>query len=257
MRFDELEKRMRVFETAADLAVLPRINIVARLDGRNFTRLTKETCAFEAPFDERFRDAMIATCEHLMNVGFRIAYAYSQSDEISLLFDRDESSFGRKLRKLNSVLAGEASARMSLALGDVAVFDCRICQLPTPEDVVDYFRWRNEDAARNALNAHCYWMLRKQGSSAISATRTLAGMSVADKNELLFANGVNFNDLPDWQKRGSGLRWELYEKEAANPKTGERVRATRRRIRRELSLPMKEAYSAYIANLMTTQEAEV
>jgi len=30
-------------------------------------------------------------------------------------------------------------------------------------------------------------------------------MSIAGKNELLFQHGVNFNDLPLWQKRGIGL----------------------------------------------------
>ena len=39
MKFDELDQRMRVYETAHDLCVLPGLWIVARLDGRNFTRL--------------------------------------------------------------------------------------------------------------------------------------------------------------------------------------------------------------------------
>ena len=37
----------------------------------------------------------------------------------------------------------------------LAAFDCRISQLPSLDLVVDYFRWRGEDARRNALNAHC------------------------------------------------------------------------------------------------------
>jgi tRNA(His) 5'-end guanylyltransferase len=72
MTFDELDKRMRIFETAADLCVLPGIFMVARLDGRSFTRLTKEVCQFEAPFDVRFRDLMVATTESLMSCGFRV-----------------------------------------------------------------------------------------------------------------------------------------------------------------------------------------
>ncbi|MCB9857444.1 MAG: guanylyltransferase [Phycisphaerales bacterium] len=250
MKFDELDKRMRVYETLNDVCVLPGIYIVARLDGRGFTRLTKEIVSFDAPFDERFRDAMVTTCVHLMDVGIRIVFAYTQSDEISLLFERDESTFGRKIRKLNSVLAGEASARLSLLLGSVAVFDCRICQLPSAECVADYFRWRSEDAGRNALNAHCYWMYRRQGFTASEATSRLSGMSTSAKNELLFANGVNFNELPDWQKRGVGLRWESYEKTARNPMTGDSTTATRRRIRFELQLPMKDAYSTYVAELI-------
>ena len=155
-----------VFETAADYCVLPGIFMVARLDGRSFTRLTKETCRFEAPFDERFRDMMVATAHALLTSGFRALYAYTESDEISLLFAPGEDKFSRKLRKLVSILSGEASAKFSLLLGAIGVFDCRISQLPTAELVVDYFRWRNEDAHRNALNAHCYWTLRRQGMDA-------------------------------------------------------------------------------------------
>lgn len=117
MKFNELDQKMRVFETAADYCVLPGVFMVARLDGRSFTRLTKETCQFEAPFDERLRDMMVETADSLMNCGFRVRYAYTESDEISLLFEQDERLFGRKLRKYNSTLAGEASATFSLLLG--------------------------------------------------------------------------------------------------------------------------------------------
>lgn len=250
MKFDELDKRMRVFETAHDHCVLPGLHMVARLDGRNFTRLTKELHRFEAPYDERFRDMMLETIEHLMTCGPNVVYGYAQSDEISLLFAAGEDSFRRKLRKLNSVLAGEASAKFSLLLGDLACFDCRISQLPTARDVVDYFRWRNEDAHRNALNAHCYWCLRKDGQSVRQATSTLKGLSVSDKNELLFAHGINFNDLPNWQKRGVGLYWEEYDKAAENPITAETVTARRRRIQRDLDLPMRDEYSQFILKLI-------
>jgi tRNA(His) guanylyltransferase len=40
---------------------------------------------------------------------------------------------------------------------------------------------------------------------------------LAAKNELLFQNGVNFNDLPNWQKRGVGLYWETFEKQGVIP----------------------------------------
>jgi tRNA(His) 5'-end guanylyltransferase len=224
--------------------------MVARLDGRSFTRLTKEVHAFVAPYDERFRDYMIATVTHLMQGGFRVLYGYTQSDEISLLFHPEETAFNRKIRKYISILAGEASAKFSLLLGDLAVFDGRLSQLPKVEDVVDYFRWRNEDAHRNALNAHCYWLLRQQGKTVAEATATLRGMSIAAKNELLFQAGINFNDLPLWQKRGIGLWWETYEKPAQNPLTGEEVLARRRQLKVELELPMKNRYGEFILNLV-------
>jgi tRNA(His) guanylyltransferase len=246
MRFKELDDKMRVFETSQDICVLPGIYIVARIDGRNFTRLTKEVHQFAAPFDPRFRDFMVATVEHLMNCGFRIVYGYTQSDEISLLFDLNERTFNRKTRKLNSVLAGEASAKFSLLLGDIATFDCRICQLPSFNLVVDYFRWRNEDAHRNSLNAHCYWMLRQRGENARAATKQIAKITVADKNELLFQGGINFNELPNWQKRGVGLYWEEYQKEGLNPLSGESIETTRSRLKVDMELPMRESYSQFI-----------
>jgi tRNA(His) 5'-end guanylyltransferase len=255
MKFDELDQKMRVFETIHDQCVLPDLYMVARLDGRSFTRLTKEVHPFEAPFDDRFRDYMVETTEHLMGgCGLGFTYGFTESDEISLLFELEENSFGRKLRKLLSVLAGEASARFSLLLGTVATFDCRICELPSVEHVVDYFRWRSEDARRNALNAHCYWLLRKRGQSVSEATAALHGVSVGRKNELLFRHGLNFNDLPAWQKRGIGLYWEEFDRPAENPVTGEQAFARRRRIRRDFELLVREDYSAFLRKLVANTD---
>ncbi|MGF1486142.1 MAG: tRNA(His) guanylyltransferase Thg1 family protein [Prochloraceae cyanobacterium] len=251
MKFDELDAKMRVYETNSDYCVLPGIYMVARLDGRSFTRLTKEVYKFKTPYDEQFRDYMLATTEHLMNCGFKVIYAYTQSDETSLLFDLEEETFNRKLRKYNSVLAGVASAKLSLLLGDLATFDCRICQLPNREIVIDYFNWRQADAHRNSLNSHCYWSLRRDGKTARKATSIMKGMSVADKNELLFQYGINFNDLPSWEKRGVGLYCQEYEKIGYNPITGENITTKRTQIKRDLNLPMKDEYSNFIAELIT------
>jgi hypothetical protein len=35
----------------------------------------------------------------------------------------------------------------------------------------------------------------------------LHGMNRADKRELLFQQGIDFDTLPTWQKRGFGLDW--------------------------------------------------
>lgn len=251
MKFEELDKKLRYFETVNDLCALPGLHLVARIDGRGFTKLTKERHQFEAPYDERFRDYMTATTAHLMDCGFKVIYGYTQSDEISLVFHSGENSFKRKLRKLNSILAGEASARFSLLLGDVGVFDCRIIQLPTRNDLIDYLRWRNEDAHRNALNAHCYWSLRRKGAGVADATERLKGLSVSKKNELLFSEaGVNFNDLPNWQKRGIGLYHVAVGKPGLNQLTGEATLAIRRKLHTDFDLPMRDGYSDFIASLI-------
>ena len=253
MKFEQLDRRMRTYETAHDHCVLPGVHMVARIDGRSFSHLTRVAQRFDAPYDARFRDCMVATLEHLMSCGFSVLYGYTQSDEMSLLFRRDEAAFGRKLRKYLSVLAGEASARFSLSLGAPAAFDCRISQLPRDADVVDYFRWRHEDAHRNALNGHCYWLLRRQGLDDAAATRALNGVSVAERNELLFRNGINFNDVPAWQKRGIGAYWEDVAHEAVDPRTGAAVTSTRRALTVQHELPMKEHYDAFVRALVERQ----
>lgn len=250
MKFDDLDKKMRVYERSIDQIIAPDIYLVARLDGRNFTRLTKEVCQFEAPFDVRFRDMMVNTVEHLMDCGFRVIYGFTESDEISLLFHKDEETFGRKVRKYNSVLAGEASAVLSLQMGLPAVMDCRIIPLPNAERVQDYFLWRQEDACRNALNAHCYWALRKEGADAQTATAQVARKRISDKNELLFSRGINFDKLPNWQKRGVGVRWENVAKTGVNPITNEEVTTYRRGLQVEYDLPRGQEYAQYIAALL-------
>jgi tRNA(His) guanylyltransferase len=255
MKFDDLDAQLRVYETADDRCVPPGFFMVVRLDGRNFTRLTKEVWNLKAPFDERFRDIMIETAGHLMDCGFAVTYGYTQSDEISLLLRADDNTFGRKTRKILSVLAGEASAKFSLLMGSLAAFDARLSQLPSEALVVDYFRWRSEDAHRNALNAHCYWLLRSSGQTAQETAQNLRGLSVAEKNELLFQRGINFNDLPSWQKRGAAVYWEHYQKPALNPKTGKEVSAERHRLKQDLELPLGERYDDLIRGLLRKESA--
>lgn len=247
MKFDDLDNHMRQFETSHDHCVLPGIFIVARMDGRSFTKLTKETFSFARPFDVRMRDHMEFTTAHLMQCGFESVYGYTQSDEISILFKRDIDTFGRKKRKYESVLAGEASAKFTTTSCEHGVFDARLCLLPRESDVVDYFRWRQEDAHRNALSAHAYWMLRdKQGLSARAASRALEGKGVAAKNQLLFENGINFNDRPSWEKRGIGLYFKQNPHIGVDPRTGTEVPTTRRALHVNHELPIGDQYAEFL-----------
>lgn len=254
MKFNDLDEKMRVYENSHDRCVLPNMYIIARLDGRNFTKLTKDIHKFKAPFDEKFRDFMVETVKHLMNCGFNVIYGFTESDEISLLFHYNETAFVRKTRKLISILAGEASAKFSSLLGDIGVFDCRLSEFPNKQLVVDYFRWRNEDAHRNALNAHCYWRLRQNNFSKNEATTKIEGMSVADKNELLFQYGINFNELPNWQKRGIGMYWKDTKKEGFNPKTNEKTLVDRRELYTDFELPMRDKYNEFISKIIDKNE---
>ena len=251
MKLKDFDKVMRTYEESIDQYIMPGMFTVARLDGRNFTKLTKETCKFEAPFDDRFRDAMIKTTKALMNCGFKVIYGYTQSDEISLLFSPEETAFAGKIRKYNSLLAGEASATLSMILGTKAVFDCRIIPLPNIELVKDYFIWRQEDASRNALNSTAYWMLRKDGMSVSDASKYLIGMKASDKNELLWSRfNINYNDILIWKKRGIGLYTQESERVSVNMLTKEEVTTKRNSIFVDLLLPMADEYRGMIGGFL-------
>lgn len=247
MKFDDFDRQMRIYEESLDQYILPDMYLVARLDGRSFTRLTREVCKFEVPFDVRFRDYMVETAKNLMECGFRIVYGFTESDEISLLFHAKDNTFGRKVRKINSILAGEASAVFSLKLGQVATFDCRTIPLSNLEKVADYFIWRQEDAHRNSLDAHCYWALRKEGIEPNQATAMLEGKSMSFKNELLFQRGINYNELPNWQKRGIGVYFQDSVKEGYHPVTEESVQTTGRELVVDYDLLLGRKYGEWVA----------
>lgn len=267
MKFDDFDKLMRKYEESIDQYILDDMYIVARLDGRAFTKMTKRL-KFEKPFDETFRDLMVDTTKYIMkNSGFNIVYGYTQSDEISLLFHPDEKSFGRKVRKLNTTLAGEASAFFTheiikrilnksgnsddIAEDLIATFDCRIVPLPNIDRVVDYFNWRQEDSHRNSLNGWCYWTLRKEGLSKGQTTSILNKQGNSFKNELLFKRNINYNDLPNWQKRGIGLYFNTVTRKGFNPKTNEETTVTRRELVIDTDLSIGDEYSGYIRGMIS------
>lgn len=254
MKFDDFDKEMRIYEESLDQYILPDMYVAARLDGRSFTNLTKKICGFEAPFDVKFRDLMVDTVKALMECGFRIVYGYTESDEISLLFHPNDNTFGRKVRKINTTLAGEASAAFSLALGRAATFDCRVVPLPNTDRVADYFMWRQEDSHRNSLNAHCYWALRKEGLSQNAATMELEGKSIAYKNELLFQKGINYKDLPSWQKRGIGVYYQDVSKEGYNPVKDEKVMTQRKELIADYEIPFGEEYRDFVLGFLEAGE---
>ena len=93
MKSDSLEDRMRRLECYHSMAVLPGAWMVIRVDGRSFTRLTK---VFEHPFDPKFHDYMVATALALL-VEMGGLYAFTESDEISVLLPRETDLFGREI----------------------------------------------------------------------------------------------------------------------------------------------------------------
>ena len=248
MDINAFEAGQRAREYFHGLRVLPGAFVVIRVDGRGFSKFTEVN--FDKPFDERFSALMVDTASALMSeLGAR--YGYTESDEISLLLDPPSDLFGGSVEKLVSLSAGIASATFTHAAGIPAHFDSRIWLGAGVGDVADYFSWRQSDATRCALNGWCYWTLRKSGKSAGQATKTLNGATTADKNELLYEHGINFNELPTWQRRGIGLWTETYQHEGYDPIRATAVTVPRRRLRIERELPMKDAYRDLIEGLVS------
>ncbi|ONF63800.1 tRNA(His) guanylyltransferase Thg1 family protein [Amycolatopsis keratiniphila] len=243
----DFEARQREREWFHGLTVPPGAWTVLRVDGRGFSKFTE--ARFEKPFDPRFADCMAEAASALL-AEFASPYVYTESDEISLVLPPSAALFGRGVEKLVSISAGVASAAFTHAAGVPAHFDGRVWLGTTADDVVDYFSWRQADAARCALNGWCYWILRKAGKSPSEAGAALEGTGVSEKNELLFAHGVNFAEVPAWQRRGVGLYRESYERTGFDPVREVEVSAIRRRVRVDRELPMKGEYRAFLGELL-------
>jgi tRNA(His) 5'-end guanylyltransferase len=110
--------------------------------------------------------------------------------------------------------------------------------------------WRQEDSHRNSLNAHCYWALRKEGVNQNTATAALEGKSISYKNELLFQKGINYNNLPSWQKRGIGIYFRDVDKEGYNPVTEQKTIVRRRELYADLEIPYGEDYKQFILDIL-------
>lgn len=245
---------MREHEIFSGARLLPGTWTVIRLDGRAFTKFTAG--CFAKPYDSDIRDAMVEAAAALLE-DFGGVYAATHSDEISVAFAPEWEQFGRRVEKIVSVAAGLASAAFTHAVRRPAHFDARVWQGALARDAIAYFRWRQEDAARCALNAWCYWSLCKAGMDGDSAELQLRGRDRAARRALLLEHGVNFAEVPAWQRGGVGLYWQAREKVGYNPVAHSRVTAMRRAVKRDFDLPTGDGYGALLAGFFEHAGAEV
>jgi tRNA(His) 5'-end guanylyltransferase len=250
---NHFEARMRQGERFHGLRLERDAWPIIRVDGHGFSRLTQKH--FEKPFDSRFHDIMVETARVLVEE-FGGIYGYTESDEISVLLPRDWSMFDRSLEKAVSISAGIASATFTQGCGFPVRFDSRVWLGGEYSQVIDYFRWRQADATRCALNGWCYWTLRQQGRSYAAATSTLEGLSQTDKEALLTQHDVPFETAPAWQKYGVGLYWQQFQKEGYDPIRQQKVVALRRRLVVNSDLPLKHEYSQWLQSLLKRHHAD-
>lgn len=238
MKNDSLGDRMKQYESVPKLFLVKKVPVILRIDGKAFHSFTK---GFQKPFDMILMQTMWETTKYLCENIQGCKIGYTQSDEISLLLTdyetiKTEAWFGYNVQKITSVAASMATLAFNKSFKeevekfreigfetyyepkvngidslknllddftktfftyekriDTAMFDTRVANYPKDE-VVNYFIWRQQDATRNSIQ-----MLGQANFS----HKELQKKSCDNIQEMLFqSKGINFNDLPTYQKRG-------------------------------------------------------
>lgn len=201
-----LGDRMKGYES--EERFLPLVPIIARIDGRAFHTFCR---GMDRPFDHRMGDCMLAAARYVFEEsGARIAY--TQSDEISLLFYSDNLNsqvyFDGRKQKMISSLAASTTAEFILEAANYwpdkvrhkrPRFDCRVYQMPI-EEVHYYFRWRVRDALKNSVS---------MAASAYFSHNQLQGRNQDARMDMLMEKGINWNNYEPHFKEGTFIqrRW--------------------------------------------------
>ena len=173
---DPFGSRIKEYEKATETYLTPSDYTIVRIDGHGFSKWTK---GFEKPFDELLTKLMSETSRLLMDE-FHAVAAYSQSDEITLIFEpshevgvKGASGFiyAGRVQKLTSLMAAFATMSFNRLLQEVidmttnekrcellwskvgyAYFDARVFQTPSECEAYNAFLWRTKDCERNSKN---------------------------------------------------------------------------------------------------------
>lgn len=222
---DDLGKRMKEFyEQISKTRLMRRTPVIIRLDGKAFHTFTR---GFRKPFDEILIKSMQETTKYLCENIQGCVLGYTQSDEITLvLVDykklNSEAWFDYEVQKMCSVAASMATMAFNKAfeihsltarvkdsveedghiIGNVyknalikgAMFDARCFNIPK-EEVTNCIYWRQLDATRNSIQ-----MVGQANFSHKELHQKTCSMI---QDMLVEQKGINWNDFPVYQKRGS------------------------------------------------------
>lgn len=239
MRLPTMADKLNAFEVFAERELKVGQPIVARLVGRRFDQLLEANGRYERPFDPRFGKAMVKTLSYVTAI-LGASFGYCERTELSLF----ALANGGDARRLLSRLAGEASGKLSLALGEVATFEARLYEFPSSALALDYFRWRQDEASQAAIDRYCMHVLARSGADASAAPQILDGLGAEEKVELLRQNALDFATVPAWQRRGAAVRIaDLVENGATTP--GGRLLV-------DLDLPAEGAWGDYLQRVLPT-----
>lgn len=206
MSKDNLGDRIKNYEnTEAGRRFMPGLPVCARLDGKCFHKFTK---GIEQPFDKEMRRVMIETTKYLVGETNAV-FGYTQSDEISLIFYADDYKrsifMDGRIQKMVSLLAAYCTVRFNELAVEVwpkkfrtgcnlPVFDCRVFQLPNKVEATNAILWRVNDAVKNSVS---------MAASSVCSHKELDGKSNSERQDMLMAAGINWNDYPAIYKEGA------------------------------------------------------
>lgn len=229
MMRDDLGNRMKTFyEQISKIKLMRRTPVIIRIDGKAFHTFTR---GFKRPFDDVLIKTMQETTKYLCENIQGCVLGYCQSDEISLVlvdYQRFETSawFDYEIQKMCSISASMATMAFNKIFSDMvgklhiqgtlekeyscilykaakngAMFDARVFNIPR-EEVCNYFYWRQLDASRNSI---------QMVGQANFSHKELQYKSCNDIQDMLMTKkGINWNDFPTYQKRGSCVVREDY-----------------------------------------------
>jgi tRNA(His) 5'-end guanylyltransferase len=237
--------RMKAKEVYSSMKAVPPVMV--RFDGRGFSRLTDDL-KFDKPYDALMQRIMNDAVTAFMKYsGFAPTLAYTFSDEISVLFAK-ELPFDGRIEKITSDGASYIASAFVLAVNEVfnnkafvlkpkdnkpafiPSFDARVVPLH-PDEVAEYLVWRQAECYRNFVQGYGFYTIMKNlGLTNTAAQRKMNDWTVADINEFCFGQGINLNNQPAWQRRGTLMFFEKYMKDGYNPVTKETVKAERMRL---------------------------
>lgn len=182
---------------------------VIRVDGHCFHTFTKK---LSKPFDPHMMRAMRAAAEELVKF-FQAKFAYTQSDEITVVLPDTTQAFSRKTHKLASLAASVASVAFNRSMemqddgfmarnaGRLPVFDGRCFGL-TREEVCDCIVWRQRDCIRNAVSA---------AAQSQFSHRELLNRNTDEKVEMLGGKGIDvWKEYGDDNLFGTFARRDVY-----------------------------------------------
>jgi len=216
---DDFGDRMKEYESVeTDRIFLKDLPIYARLDGRSFSKFTRN---MDRPFDSRMSQCMIETTRYIVDKT-HASVGYTSSDEISIAWPAVKTSEGQhffagKIQKICSVLAGMAAAKFAyeytknfgVISDSMPHFDCRVINMPNQIETVNMFLWRALDAEKNAIGM----IARHHFSHSI-----LQNKSILDMLELLKNKNVDINSYPNNFKYGVWLKRVIEEQSLTDDK---------------------------------------